>query len=64
MLSAVNDLGGLLKKALARLHCPASCDNVCSHCLAGQDSRVEREELDRKLTQEWLASSGIIAARA
>ncbi|AJE23874.1 DEAD/DEAH box helicase [Azotobacter chroococcum] len=64
VLSAVNDLGGLLKKALARLHCPASCDNVCSHCLAGQDSRVEREELDRKLTQEWLASSGIIAARA
>lgn len=60
VLAGLSDLPLLLTEAKKRLHCPASCDNVCSHCLASQDSRVEREELDRKLALLWLSEAQLI----
>ncbi|HEJ1890211.1 DEAD/DEAH box helicase [Pseudomonas aeruginosa] len=60
VLSGLEDLSSLLEKARAKLECPVSCENVCSHCLAGQDSRVEREELDRRMTLKWIQQSGLI----
>ncbi|WP_031360989.1 DEAD/DEAH box helicase [Caballeronia sordidicola] len=44
----------LLTKAAHKLSCPANCENVCSSCLASQDSRVEYEELDRHAAKGWL----------
>jgi len=60
VLAGLSDIALLLGKALDRLQCPANCENVCSHCLASQDSRVEREELDRKLALRWLNESRLI----
>ncbi|MFQ2783545.1 DEAD/DEAH box helicase [Aeromonas caviae] len=60
VLAGLGDIALLLGKALERLHCTANCENVCSHCLAGQDSRVEREELDRKLALRWLSESRLV----
>ncbi|MGZ9568520.1 DEAD/DEAH box helicase [Alcaligenes nematophilus] len=60
VLSGLGDILQLLTKAKERLSCPANCDNVCSHCLASQDSRVEREELDRRLALQWLCESQLI----
>ena len=60
VLAGLNEITLLLGKTLERLHCPVSCENVCSHCLASQDSRVEREELDRKLALQWLSESRLV----
>ncbi|EZQ18206.1 DEAD/DEAH box helicase [Halopseudomonas bauzanensis] len=60
VLAGLSDIALLLGKALDRLQCPANCENVCSHCLASQDSRVEREELDRKLALRWLSEARLV----
>lgn len=60
VLAGLSDIALLLGKTLDRLQCPANCENVCSHCLASQDSRVEREELDRKLALQWLSESRLV----
>lgn len=60
VLAGLTDIALLLSKAQERLHCPVNCENVCSHCLASQDSRVEREELDRKLALQWLSESRLV----
>ncbi|VVQ10815.1 DEAD/DEAH box helicase [Pseudomonas fluorescens] len=60
VLEGLNDITSLLAKAMQRLHCPADCESVCSHCLAGQDSRVEREELDRRLALKWLNDAAFV----
>ncbi|MFM4832820.1 DEAD/DEAH box helicase [Aeromonas media] len=60
VLAGLRDIALLLSKAQERLHCTANCENVCSHCLASQDSRVEREELDRKLALRWLSESRLV----
>src|SRR6266404_6895559 len=53
--AAMNDILDTLRRLRKRLECGAGCDNVCSHCLAGGDSRVEEaSELDRKRTAAWL----------
>jgi DEAD/DEAH box helicase domain-containing protein len=59
-LAGLGDVIGLLRKVGAKLDCPVNCENVCSHCLASQDSRVEYEELDRKSARSWLDSSGVL----
>lgn len=60
VLAGLSDIALLLGKAQDRLQCPANCENVCSHCLASQDSRIEREELDRKLALRWLSESRLV----
>jgi DEAD/DEAH box helicase domain-containing protein len=60
VLEGLNDVTELLKAAQKHLQCPVNCENICSHCLASQDSRVEREELDRKLTLEWLTNAELV----
>jgi DEAD/DEAH box helicase domain-containing protein len=53
--AAMNDIVDTLRRLRERLDCRAGCDNVCSHCLAGGDSRVEEaSELDRRRTAAWL----------
>ncbi|WP_349606897.1 DEAD/DEAH box helicase [Cupriavidus sp. DF5525] len=54
VLAGVPNLVKLLNVAARKLHCPANCDNVCSSCLSGQDSQVEREEIDRKAALTWM----------
>lgn len=60
VLEGLNDVTELLKAAKKHLQCPVDCDNICSHCLASQDSRVECEELDRKLALEWLTNAELV----
>lgn len=60
VLAGLGDIPQLLTEAKERLRCPANCENVCSHCLASQDSRVERDELDRKLALQWLSESKLV----
>ena len=60
VLSAVDDINGILSRALDRLSCPADCGSVCQHCLAGGDSNVEREELDRHKALQWLEEAKFI----
>lgn len=60
VLAGLGDIPQLLTETKERLRCPANCENVCSHCLASQDSRVEREELDRKLALQWLSESQLV----
>jgi len=55
--SAVEDVNFLLKRAIEKLDCPNHCDNVCSHCLASQDSRVEMSEMDRHLALKWIVDN-------
>ena len=54
VLAGLEDIVGLLKTVRKKLDCKAECDNVCSACLAAQDSRVEQEELDRHAANAWL----------
>lgn len=61
VLSGVSDLVQLIKKTEELLKCPVNCDNICSHCLAGQDSRVELEELDRKTALRWISENELIS---
>ncbi|MDC7241224.1 MAG: DEAD/DEAH box helicase [Spirochaetales bacterium] len=57
VLAGLKDINDLLKRAILQLDCPEKCKNVCSHCLAGMDSRIETSELDRKLTLKWIEES-------
>jgi len=56
-----SDIVSLLKNAASLLDCPTDCENVCSHCLANQDSRVELEELDRKKAKRWLEENEFLS---
>lgn len=60
VLAGLADIVDLLGLAVARLNCPANCDNICSSCLASQDSRVELEELNRYSTRSWLVDNEFI----
>lgn len=60
VLSALDNITNILKKAAQKLECPVNCENVCSHCLASKDSRVELEELDRKKANQWLQEATIL----
>lgn len=60
VLAALEEIPKFLKKMVGKLTCPASCDSVCSHCLAGQDSQIERHELDRRAAFAWIESSGLM----
>lgn len=55
-LSGLSNIQPLLLNAFSKLRCPAKCDNVCSHCLANSDSRVEQQELDREAALEWVGN--------
>lgn len=57
VLSGLNNIVNLFKNASDKLDCPANCENICSYCLANQDSRVELEELDRKKAKYWLETN-------
>lgn len=60
VLSGLIDVVNLLKKAQEKLICRANCENICTVCLASQDSRVEQEELDRKAALNWLKENEFI----
>ncbi|EAQ32828.1 DEAD/DEAH box helicase [Idiomarina baltica] len=60
VITAIDDLVGLLRATRKQLECPSQCDTVCSHCLAGNDSSVERFELDRRAAIAWLDESQIL----
>ncbi|NYS60704.1 DEAD/DEAH box helicase [Vreelandella salicampi] len=53
VLTGLQDMTVLLASAFAKLQCPADCQTVCSSCLASKDSRVEFEQLNRRLAIEW-----------
>ena len=59
VLTGLENIAKLIGAMLAKLDCPANCDNVCSACLASKDSRVEFDELDRITALEWIARSGL-----
>ena len=54
VLTALNQMTDLLQAAFEKLNCSADCETVCSSCLASKDSRVEFEQLDRRLAIKWL----------
>lgn len=60
VLAALEEIPNFLKQMVGKLTCPASCDSVCSHCLAGQDSQIERHELDRRAALTWIEASGLL----
>lgn len=57
VLTALQEMTELLKVALKKLECSAHCETACSSCLASKDSRVEFEQLNRRLALEWLHES-------
>lgn len=58
VLSAVDSIEHILQNAFKRLsNCPVHCDSVCQHCLANQDSNVERDELNRHKALAWLQTA-------
>lgn len=59
VLAGVSDIASLLQEARTRLECPAACETVCSTCLTGNDSQVERRTLDRHLAIAWFDGTGI-----
>jgi len=59
VLSGLNHIQQLLLQAFKLLRCPADCANACSKCLASSDSKVEQQQLDRKLALAWLANCKI-----
>lgn len=59
VLSGLNNIQQLMLKSFQLLRCPANCANVCSKCLASSDSRVELQQLDRKLALSWLEKNKI-----
>ncbi|MCG8537787.1 MAG: DEAD/DEAH box helicase [Pseudomonadales bacterium] len=61
VIAGVGEIVSLLRKAADKLKCPDSCENVCSSCLAGQDSRVELEELNRVAALQWLNDSKLLS---
>ncbi|MTI11858.1 DUF1998 domain-containing protein [Sansalvadorimonas verongulae] len=54
VVAGVANIARLMRLVLRKLECRSQCENVCSHCLASQDSRVEYEELDRRAARQWL----------
>lgn len=60
VLSALNNIESILKEAVKKLECPMECESVCSHCLAGKDSRVEFDELDRKKAINWVQEASFL----
>jgi DEAD/DEAH box helicase domain-containing protein len=54
VLAGLEDVVGLLRRVRAKLDCQADCENVCSSCLAGKDSRVEFSEINRKQARKWI----------
>lgn len=54
VLTALQEMTRLLSAALKKLECSADCETACSACLASKDSRVEFEQLNRRLALEWL----------
>jgi ATP-dependent helicase YprA (DUF1998 family) len=54
VLATLQEMSKLLMAAIDKLHCSAHCETACSSCLASKDSRVEFEQLNRKLALEWL----------
>jgi len=61
VLAALDDIVVFLQALASKLVCPANCDNVCSSCLAGQDSRAESEELDRLGAKKWLDENAYLS---
>lgn len=59
VLAGVSDIASLLQEARSRLECQADCETVCSSCLTGNDSQVERRTLDRHLAMAWFDGTGI-----
>ena len=59
VLSGLNNIQQLMLKSFQLLRCPANCASVCSKCLASADSRVELQQLDRKLALSWLDKNKI-----
>lgn len=55
--SGIQNINSLLTKAIKLLDCPNNCDNVCSHCLADQDSKLDPRDIDRRLALKWLEES-------
>ena len=60
VLAGLENLPELLKAMAAKLLCSADCDSVCSSCLAGQDSQIERNELDRRAALLWLEENELL----
>lgn len=60
VLAALEDIIMFLNALDEKLSCRANCDNVCSCCLAGQDSRVESDELDRLGAKKWLEENELL----
>ncbi len=61
VIEGVSEISELIKKLVEKLHCPAHCDNVCSRCLASNDSRVEKEELDRTSALQWITDADFVS---
>lgn len=59
VLSGLNNIQSLLMQAFALLRCPADCATACTKCLANSDSKVEQQQLDRKLALAWISNSKI-----
>lgn len=59
VLSGLNNIQCLLIRAIELLRCPADCETACSKCLASSDSKVEQQQLDRKLALAWILNSKI-----
>ena len=53
-ISALEDVTAVMLRAIAALRCSADCDTVCSSCLAGKDSNVEYEQLNRNTALAWV----------
>ncbi|WP_020655807.1 DEAD/DEAH box helicase [Massilia niastensis] len=58
VLATLDDIVQLLKDLDKKLTC--TCDNVCSSCLSGQDSRAETDELDRNGAKTWLLENELL----
>lgn len=54
VLTALDNMTDLLKAAFKKLECSADCETVCASCLASKDSRVEFEQLNRRMALNWL----------
>lgn len=59
VLAGLDDISAFMGEMIAKLECPADCQNICSSCLASKDSRVEFNELDRRAALDWIDTSGV-----
>lgn len=59
VLAGLDDISAFIGGMIAKLECPADCENICSSCLASKDSRVEFNELDRRTALNWINESGL-----